>query len=58
MVVVFGSPENIHTPPQRELEIPKGWGSEAQEIPGGKGGWTITITFQGVYQSGRSFLKK
>ena len=29
-------PENIHTPPPRELEIPRGWGgSEAQEIPEG-----------------------
>ena len=31
-------PENIHTPSQRELKIPKGWGgSEAQEIPEGRG---------------------
>ena len=33
-------PENIHTPPWRELEIPGGWGSVAQEIPEGrKGEW-------------------
>ena len=32
-------PENIHTPSQRELKIPKEWGggSEAQEIPEGRG---------------------
>ena len=28
-------PENTHTPPWRELEIPRGWGSEAKEIPQG-----------------------
>ena len=33
-------PENIHTPPRRELEISEGegGGSKNQEIPGGGGG--------------------
>ena len=41
-------PENIHTPSQRELKIPKGWGGQRLRKFQREGGWTIKITFQGV----------
>ena len=56
----------FHTPPWSKLELEVG--SEAQEIPEGKGVWTIKITIQGVnfelsvkiaaYRSGRSFFEE